>query len=90
MLQLVRTPVTLIWLLLMAATGVSMWVAVDHGIDDYQALTAVVISVALVKAYLVGSYFMELRHAPWPLRGAFQAWCALCAVAVLGVYFLGQ
>ena len=87
MLQLVRTPVTVIWLLLMAATGLSMWVAVDHGVDAYRVATAVVMSVALVKAYLVGMYFMELRHAPWPLRGVFQAWCVLCAAAVLGVYF---
>ena len=54
MLQLVRTPVTLIWLLLMAATGLSMWVAVDHGIVGYRVATTVVMSVALVKAYLVG------------------------------------
>lgn len=86
MLQLVRTPVTLIWLLLMAATGLSMWVAVDHGIVGYRVATTIVMSVALVKAYLVGMYFMELRHAPWPLRGVFQAWCVLCAAAVLGVY----
>ena len=88
MLQLVRTPVTFVWLLLMAATGISMWVAVDHGVDDVRVATSVVMSVALVKAYLVGMHFMELRHAPWPLRGAFLAWCVLCAAAVLGVYFV--
>ena len=64
-----------------------MWVAVDHGIVGYRVATTVVMSLALVKAYLVGMYFMELRHAPWPLRGVFQAWCVLCGAAVLGVYF---
>jgi heme/copper-type cytochrome/quinol oxidase subunit 4 len=89
-LRLVRTPVTLVWALLMAATGVSMWVAVEQGVSVRTAATAIVMSVALVKAYLVGMYFMELRHAPWPLRAAFQAWCAICAAAVLGTYALSQ
>lgn len=88
MLQLIRTPVTLVWLLLMAATGLSMWVAVDHGVDGPGLATTVVMAVAIAKAGLVGLFFMELRHAPWLLRGAFYAWCAICACAVLGVYFL--
>ncbi len=89
MRQLIQTPATFVWALLMAATGLSMWVAVEHGIVAHAAATSVIISVALVKAWLVGMYFMELRHAPWLLRGAFYAWCAICAAAVLGVYFMG-
>jgi hypothetical protein len=43
----------------------------------------------VAKVYLVGMYFMELRHAPLLLRGAFNAWCAGCWVAILGVYLMG-
>jgi caa(3)-type oxidase subunit IV len=88
--RLLRTPVTLVWALLMAATALSMWVAIEHGIVSRAAATTVVMSIALVKAWLVGMYFMELRHAPWPLRAAFHAWCVICGAAVLGIYALGQ
>ena len=88
MLRLILTPVTFVWLLLMAATGVSMWATVDHGVDGYALVTAIVMIVALVKVYLVGMFFMELRHAPVSLHAAFDAWCLICGAAVLGVYFL--
>lgn len=89
MTKLLRTPVTFVWLLLVAATVTSLWAAVDHGIDEVALMTSVVITIAVVKAYLVGAYFMELRHAPRMLHGVFVAWCVACWGAVLGVYFLG-
>ena len=49
MLQLIRTPATLVWLLLMAATGASMWVAVDHGVDSLRLATTLVMTIAIVK-----------------------------------------
>jgi heme/copper-type cytochrome/quinol oxidase subunit 4 len=86
MSKLLRTPVTLVWLLLVAATAVSLWATIDHGIDSQATMTVVIITLAVAKAYLVGMYFMELRHAPWPLRAAFDAWCVVCWASVLGIY----
>lgn len=89
MTNLLRTPVTFVWLLLVAATVTSLWASVDHGIDEVALMTVAVITIAVAKAYLVGAYFMELRHAPRILHGVFVAWCAACGGAVLGVYFFG-
>lgn len=90
MLSLIRTPATFVWLCLMLATAASMWIAVDRGLAGPGLATTIVISIALVKAGLVGLFFMELRHAPWPLRGAFYGWCLACAAAILGVYFIAR
>ena len=89
MTTLLRTTVTWVWLLLMGATAASFWVAVDHGVTVRETATALVVTVAVAKVYLVGMYFMELRHAPLLLKGAFNAWCAGCWAAILGVYFMG-
>lgn len=89
MVGMLRSPATYIWLLLMMVTGGSLWIAVDHGIDDTTVATAVVMTLAVVKAYLVGMFFMELRHAPFVLRAVFNAWCTACWAAVLGIYLLG-
>jgi hypothetical protein len=68
----VRT--TFVWLVLIVATGVTWWLGTGHAGHGTTWEVPVLISVAFAKAYLVGDEFMELRHAPVPLRMAFGAW----------------
>lgn len=88
MMVLARTAVTPVWLLLMAATGLSLWLGADHGLGARTLATVVVIAVAFVKVRFIGMYFMELRHAPLALRLAFHAWCAVGCLAVVGIYLV--
>ena len=88
MLELLRTSVTPFWLLLMVATGFSLWTAADHGVDDVTLATVIVMVIAFIKTRFVGMHFMELRHAPVSLRFAFHAWYAGGCAVVLGMYLL--
>jgi hypothetical protein len=81
----VRSPAGLSWLVLVAATLVSWWVGTDHGLDDKTAACALLLVVALGKVYLIGMHFMELRHADPLLRLAFQAYCGIVCVGLVGM-----
>ena len=61
------------WLFLVAATIVSWAVGAEHGTGSL--VVVVVLGIAAVKVRLVGLDFMELRHAPFALRAAFEAYC---------------
>jgi caa(3)-type oxidase subunit IV len=89
LLPLLRTRVTAVWFVLIAATLVSWWLGTDHGFgSDHRAASVVVLGVAFFKARLVGLYFMDLRGAPLALRGIFEAYCLLVCGLVIGM-FLG-
>ncbi|ORB29034.1 cytochrome C oxidase subunit IV family protein [Mycolicibacterium parafortuitum] len=61
------------WLFLVAATVVSWAVGAEHGTGSTVAV--LVLGIAAIKVRLVGLDFMELRHAPVPLRAAFEVYC---------------
>lgn len=61
------------WLFLVAATLLSWVVGADHGTGS--AVAVLVLAIAAIKVRLVGLDFMELRHAPIPLRAAFEVYC---------------
>jgi hypothetical protein len=61
------------WLFLVGATVVSWAVGAEHGTGSLVAV--LVLGIAAIKVRLVGLDFMELRHAPIPLRAAFEAYC---------------
>lgn len=61
------------WLFLVAATILSWAVGAEHGTGSMVAVA--VLGIAAIKVRLVGLDFMELRHAPTPLRAAFEAYC---------------
>jgi caa(3)-type oxidase subunit IV len=71
--QLLRNRAGASWLVLIAATLVSWAVGADHGTGSMAAV--VVLAIAAIKVRLVGLDFMELRHAPIPLRAAFECYC---------------
>jgi hypothetical protein len=80
-----RSTAGLSWLVLVAATLVSWWVGTDHGLKDKTAACALLLVVALGKVFLIGMQFMELRHADARLRRAFQAYCAVVCVGLVGM-----
>jgi hypothetical protein len=83
-----RSPAGLSWIVLVAATLVSWWVGTDHGLNNKDAACALLLVVALGKVCLIGMQFMELRHADVRLRRAFQAYCAVVCVGLVGMLIL--
>ena len=82
--ELVRNRAGFSWLILVAATVVSWAVGAEHGTGSMVAI--VVLAIAAIKVRLVGLDFMELRHAPIPLRVVFEAYCLLTWAALSGLY----
>ncbi|SBS73748.1 conserved membrane hypothetical protein [uncultured Mycobacterium sp.] len=72
------------WLILVAATLASWALGADHGTGSLVAVG--VLAIAAVKVRLVGLDFMELRHAPIPLRAAFEVYCAALWALLSGLY----
>ncbi len=91
MLDLVRSRVTLVWLLLMLATGLSWQVGTDPSgdiIDNPAWMAVTVLLVAMFKIRLVLLHFMEVRQAPQALRLVCEAWVMLVSVSLIGMYLI--
>lgn len=86
MALLLKDRVTAVWLALVAATLVSVWLGTDHGFDDPEVAGAAVLVVAFVKVRFVGMWFMELRRAPVALRLLFEGYVLVVLGVVLGFY----
>ena len=84
-MELLKRPASLVWLLLMAATIITTWWLSKDEISAAVGTVAIFI-IAAYKVRLVLLHFMELRHAPLPLRLAFEAWVLGVTAAVLGLY----
>jgi len=66
-------PGVAVFVVLMALTGLTSLIAETR--DARTTLTtALVLTVVAVKIHLVGTHFIELRHAPLPLRLLFHIW----------------
>lgn len=76
---------TVVWSVLMTATILTTWVLSK---DAFAATagTCGTLALAAWKVRLVVLDFMELRHAPWPLRIAFEAWSAAVPAMIFGFY----
>ncbi len=83
-----RSPAGLSWVVLVVATLISWWVGTDHGLSDKTAACALLLIVAIGKVFLIGMEFMELRHADIRLRRAFQGYCLVLVVGLVGMLFV--
>jgi caa(3)-type oxidase subunit IV len=83
--NLLKSRVSAIWLILIAATLISWKIGTDHGVHAHLA-TTIVLLVAFVKVRLVGLYFMELRNAPVALRLAFEGYCLVVCATLIAMY----
>lgn len=83
-LKLLTNRAGLTWLILVAATVLSWAVGAEHGTGS--AVGVLVLGIAAIKVRLVGLDFMELRHAPLPLRAVFEAYCGGMWVLLSALY----
>jgi phosphate/sulfate permease len=86
-LSFVRNRAGASWLVLIAATLLSFALGADHGTGSL--MVVVVLGIAAIKVRLVGLDFMELRHAPVPLRVAFEVYCVGLWAMLSGLYVFG-
>ena len=81
--------ITIVWLMLVTATGISWWLGTDHsGARDASQATISIIVLSMMKVRFVILYFMEVRTAPIALRLSCEAWVAVVCGALLGLYLL--
>jgi len=91
MKALIQSSATLVWGLLMLATGLSWWLGTHQSgsaTTGHSSATIIMMLVAFFKVRLVIMYFMEIRDAPLPLKLACEGWVAVTCGAVLGFYLL--
>lgn len=91
MTGLLKSKVFLVWLFLCVATAISWWLGTgsfDPNNPDRCVATISLMIVAFIKIRFVGIHFMELGHAPQPLRGIFEAWVILVCACIIGQYLL--
>ena len=79
-----RNLASLVWVVLVAATVASWWLARGQASAPAETVSIVMV-IAAAKARLIVLHFMELKHAPLPLRVIFEAWI----VAVTGFILAG-
>ncbi|MFT4561781.1 MAG: hypothetical protein ACI9BW_001523 [Gammaproteobacteria bacterium] len=90
MLFLLRRKITFVWLVLILATALSWQFGHGFGFGDrYTFATVAIVIIAFVKLRLVFLDFMELRHAPLPLRLAFEGWALVVGGTIIGCYLSG-
>lgn len=75
---------TVFWLVLVAVSVLSF----ESSLFGSKAAGAIVIVIGLLKAWIVGSEFMEIRCAPLVLRALFGAWLVVLGTALLGVFYI--
>lgn len=81
--------ITIVWLVLFAATALSWFLApVDTKLTSLVPGIAI-LSIAFIKVRLILLYFMELKFAPQPWRGMFEFWILVAWVALIYLYIVG-
>jgi hypothetical protein len=87
---LLKTRISLIWLLLIVATITSLLLGTDNLVTAVKAASVLVIVVAFIKVRFVGLYFMELRDAPVQLRLIFEGYCLVVCTALVVMFLVAK
>jgi hypothetical protein len=87
---LLRSRISLIWLVLIAATVASVLVGTDNIVTAVKAASVLVIVIAFIKVRFVGRYFMELRDAPVPLLLIFEGYCLVVCAALVVMFLVAK
>jgi heme/copper-type cytochrome/quinol oxidase subunit 4 len=85
-MSVLRERITMVWLGLMALTGVTTW-GLSKSLFSPSVAVVGIFVIAAVKVRYVMLDFMELRNAPVPVRVAFEAWPVAVATIILGFWF---
>jgi hypothetical protein len=81
---------TIVWLLLVLATGLSWAIGRGFGSGEHDRYASVaVLLIAFIKVRFVFLDFMELRSAPGPLRLIFEGWTIAVCSTIIGLYATG-
>lgn len=83
MIHLVRNRVTLVWFLLVVATAASWEFGHGVGFDSIRHASIAIIVIAFVKVRFVILDFMEIRHAPLPMRIVGEVWGVVVCTALV-------
>ena len=92
MMSILNDKITYVWLLLAFLTGLSWLLADGYNPADPAAFTYVAVgllALAFIKIRLVIMYFMEVRDAPWVLRGIFEVWVVAVFSGTVYLYLIG-
>lgn len=76
------------WALLVALTFISFESTLGLAwLRNPSAAIALVIGVALLKVRIVILNFMEVKDAPWALRGPLEVWVVAIAAGILALWY---
>jgi hypothetical protein len=84
-----RSPLTLVWLVLTSVTFVSWWIGATARGGTLRLslpITLGVIAIAILKMGLVMWHFMEVRSAPAWLRWNCSGWLLSLAILLSALY----
>jgi hypothetical protein len=84
MIHLFRNRITLVWFILVTATAAS-W-EFGHGFGNLSHAGFTIIVIAFIKVRYVILDFMEIRHAPIPMRMAGEIWTVVVCIALVVLY----
>ena len=86
--SMIRSRTTVVWVVLIGATGLSWSLGIDHGFssDDRTLTSVAILVVAFVKVRFIGLWFMELREAPLVLRTLFETYCLVVCTLTVGLF----
>jgi hypothetical protein len=85
MTDLLRSRITLVWVILVGATMLS-WEMGHGAFDDLRYARVAVIVVGFIKVRYVILDFMEIRHAPWFIRLVGESWVVVVCVVLIALY----
>jgi hypothetical protein len=86
MMRLFISRPTIVWVVLLALTGLSWAVGHVYGGSGMRYAGVCIIVVAFLKVRLVILEFMEIRHAPLPMRLAGEVWVIALCVTLTTLY----
>jgi hypothetical protein len=90
MMILIRQPITIVWFILIFATGLSWQFGHGFGFgENYHFASVAILIVTFIKIRFVFLDFMELRAAPKGLRWLFEVWAVLASAILIGLYWSG-
>jgi len=81
--------ITIVWSLLFVGTAISWFIAPGEDYLSPLLPGIAIILIAFLKVRLILLYFMDLRVAPQPWRGLFEAWMISACTLIIVLYVMG-
>lgn len=86
MQELILNRITLVWLILVAATVLSFSLSGDFTVDDLEMAGVAILVTSFIKVRFVISEFMEINHAPLAFRLIADLWCGGTCVLLVALF----